>query len=1187
MRKLVLFFFLLFVLTGLQYSTPPADAQGWRLFTNKIKSDKKKEKSGETAPPEEQAPPLFDDSKNNVDLDAVSEPEESNAPAAPANHAAPGPKGMLDFSDALGDDASDSYGYAEDENDEPPTFESNANFAESLPSYRNFPEQKADARLNDVCFIDASTGWAVGDRGTILRTKNGGAEWTLLDSTTDVNLFAVSFFDENYGLAVGGRVLPSTHVGQGVVLRTVDGGDSWVESATPSFPILRDVKIVDEENAWIAGDASNLYPSGLFFSADTGIEWTSVEGNKRDGWRVALYDPIERLGIGVTNEGKVQSVDGDEAKPSSLSLGTRRVKDVAYDPSDNRAWIVGDQGLALNSVDFGANWAQTPGGLPNEAENYFDLEAVAARDGFVGAVGSPGSLFFYSDDAGATWNASRTGVKTPLRKLCFVDRNVGWAVGDLGTIAATVDGGKTWTTQRAGAQRAALLGVLGRAEDVPLEALVQLAGDEGYLVEFALVAREANKEGLSEEIPLTERLNEALVETGAAGLTQANVFILNPAEQRDSIEQILRRFDEENDGDGLARFRERLVRLIRIWRPSALLTIDSTLEDGVGDVGAIPNKLDPSKPDGAKALVGALAANAASLDARPRDAFQELLLRELPAAIKNAADPAAYPEHLTACGLEPWAVKKARLLCRGQTQGNMTIDSSYYCASLGRPIAEIAANARAIVSGSAQTKDSTNFQTLFCAAVPKHADKTFFDGLELPYASDARRARQTGLAARSDALAARAGDRRQKLGVVDAAVRKRGDLLLSQLRGNIQGADPEFAVEYLENVGRRFAKLGEWAAAEEAFSLVALELIDVPQSREALTWLAQYYSGSETERRVVTQGETSVDDSRIDRLENAQKLGDSIREIVPETFMSPEVRFPLAAAQARKGDLAGAMRFYQARSEASSGDVWAVRAAAEYWLRAPSTDVRSVETKYCPLSMFAARRLPGRPYLDGVLEPDYWENAQRLDLSTPFQGAPSTREPTLAETAAKNWREKNKAFSRSLGTTVSIGYDSQFLYIGAACQKASGYDYAASSNGATLSNALSEAAANSNESEDDLPRGRDADLSSYDRVEFQFDLDGDYTTAYRFVFDCRGWAFDSNWNDPTWNPGLFVAKAETETAWTIEAAIPLAELTDHTPNPGEVWRAAVKRVTPGVGVECWNVENSDAGKDAFGLMSFD
>ncbi len=1196
MRKsLAVLFVLLLAATFATIDSGSVRAQGWRLFSGKIKeaaleknNDSINGKSGQTGEDKEELPPLFDVSrKDREQFEERGVERRDSAEDASVDAGAPVVQGGDPNSSGAPQD--DDARYSREADDSPRATEE-AFFAPELPSYRNFPEQKNDARLNDVCFVSSTRGWAVGDRGVVWRTDDGGDSWTLAETPSDANLFAVSFLDENYGLAVGGRVLPTSGAGRGVVLRTIDGGRTWDEIETAAFPLLRDVKIVDEKNAWIAGDSSDLYPSGLFFSADTGLEWIRVEGNKRDGWRAILFDPIEQIGIGTTTEGAIQSVEGALAERNPIALGTRRARDVAYDGSAARAWIVGDQGLTLVSSDFGENWSPAPGGFPNDSQNYFDLSGVVARDGFVGVVGTPGSLFFYSDDGGNVWNAAPTGVTTPLRKVAFVDRDRGWAVGDLGVIVATNDGGKTWRSQRSGGSRAALLGVFGRADDVPIEALVQLAGDGGFLTHIALVARESDKEGTASEIPFADRFNEALVESGALGMTQESLFMLNPSARRDSIEQILERFDAENDGNGLARLRERLVRLLRTWRPSVLMTADSILDDDATNVGRLPDSIDLTTARGTRALVGALAANSATLDDRPRDAFQELLLRELPAAVKNAADPTSFPEHLVACRLEPWSVKKARALCRGKNQGNLSIDSDFFCASLGRPIAEIAANARSLISGSSEVKDATNFQTLFCTVPTKFADKTFFDGFDLPYGCDARRARQIELADLTDSLLARAGERRRKLGIGDALTRKSGaqdksaDVLLAQLRGNIRGVDPDFAVEYLQTVGKRFAEQGALSAAEEAYSLVARELPDRPKSAEAFAWLAQYYSGTEPTRRARLQGETTLNENWNDRLINARNLAETLRDVAPETFMSPEIRFPLAVAQVKLGDLAGAMKFYLTRSQASQADVWGVRAAAEYWLRAPENDLVSTDRQYCPLGRMTCRRILQKPYLDGTFEPDVWDSSRAVDLSTPFQEAPPAREPTLAEKNAKNWRQKNRAFSRRLGTSLMLARDSEYLYVGLTCQKTLGVDdpnrEGDSKNG--LADALDAAAEN-----EGSKRERDADLSRQDRVEILLDLDGDYATAHQFVFDRRGWAFDSSWGDPTWNPEIFVASSETNAAWTIEAALPLAEMAERPPEPNDVWRIAVRRIAPGAGIECWNVENSDAGERAFGMLEFE
>ena len=76
-------------------------------------------------------------------------------------------------------------------------------------------ESGTNEDLYDVSSTDANTATVVGDTGTILRTTNGGETWVAQDSGTTVGLRGVSFVDANTGTVVGG---------EGTILRTTDGG---------------------------------------------------------------------------------------------------------------------------------------------------------------------------------------------------------------------------------------------------------------------------------------------------------------------------------------------------------------------------------------------------------------------------------------------------------------------------------------------------------------------------------------------------------------------------------------------------------------------------------------------------------------------------------------------------------------------------------------------------------------------------------------------------------------------------------------------------------------------------------------------------------------------------------------------------------------------------------------------------
>ena len=129
-----------------------------------------------------------------------------------------------------------------------------------------------------------------------------------------------------------------------------------------------------------------------------------------------------------------------------------------------------------------------------------------------------------------------------------------------------------------------------------------------------------------------------------------------------------------------------------------------------------------------------------------------------------------------------------------------------------------------------------------------------------------------------------------------------------------------------------------------------------------------------------------------------------------------------------------------------------------------------------------------------------------------------------------------------------LAYDGEFLYLGVRCRKAPGVAYEATPG----------------------PRPRDPDLSSHDRVDIYLDLDRDAATYFRLTVDHRGWTGEECWGDRTWNPPWYVAARQDEEFWTIEAAIPLIELTGIKPASGSAWSLGVQRVVPSIGFQSWS-----------------
>ena len=292
-----------------------------------------------------------------------------------------------------------------------------------------------DARLNDICFVDAQHGWAVGDRGVIWSTEDGGRQWRLQPSGVTCSLAAVCFQNEQLGWAAGGLAHPYTHTSSGVLLTTRDGGQTWTGNPKLGLPALRRLRFFDPQHGWAIGCPSAMYPSGVFVTDDGGRHWRPLPGSAATGWLAADFLDLHcgalagRSGsLAVVSQGQIEAVRSDQ-------FGLRSLVEMRLVPP-KYGWLVGDGGTVCLTGDLGSTWRAPPGALP-EAARQFDFAALAVRGPKCWVAGEPGTRVFHTADAGHTWNVFATGSAVPLRAIWFVDDQHGWAAGELGTILAT------------------------------------------------------------------------------------------------------------------------------------------------------------------------------------------------------------------------------------------------------------------------------------------------------------------------------------------------------------------------------------------------------------------------------------------------------------------------------------------------------------------------------------------------------------------------------------------------------------------------------------------------------------------------------------------------------------------------------------------------------------------------------
>ena len=104
--------------------------------------------------------------------------------------------------------------------------------------------------LNSVYFFDSNTGWAVGSDSVILKTTNGGINWTSHLSGTGNTLYSVYFPDNNTGWAVGSN---------STILKTTNSGTSWISQTNGAdYVTFSTVYFIDENTGWTAGGSTIL-----------------------------------------------------------------------------------------------------------------------------------------------------------------------------------------------------------------------------------------------------------------------------------------------------------------------------------------------------------------------------------------------------------------------------------------------------------------------------------------------------------------------------------------------------------------------------------------------------------------------------------------------------------------------------------------------------------------------------------------------------------------------------------------------------------------------------------------------------------------------------------------------------------------------------------------------------------------
>ncbi|MEK9136362.1 MAG: YCF48-related protein, partial [Bacteroidota bacterium] len=297
-------------------------------------------------------------------------------------------------------------------------------------------------RAQSIWFADANTGYvgagtASGFNGTIIKTTDGGLNWTSVYTTTATTVQTISGTNAQILYAV---------LADGSVIKTTDGGTSW-SAPTPGTvgQFMYGMSFVDSLTGFVAGGGGLISKT-----TNAGATWTAI---------APLQTNWSYFQVKIISANEIYLVGAPDSLYKSTNLGTTwtalPIMPVSG-PASTFIWysldkqgsvltLAGDFGIIAKSTDGGNTWSSNNFLLTTQI--MFDIQVVPGTRTVL-AVGrqytSMTRQVLRSTNGGDTWSAIDLGIVTDLQAISMVNSQIGYACGTNSQVVKTTNGGLTW-----------------------------------------------------------------------------------------------------------------------------------------------------------------------------------------------------------------------------------------------------------------------------------------------------------------------------------------------------------------------------------------------------------------------------------------------------------------------------------------------------------------------------------------------------------------------------------------------------------------------------------------------------------------------------------------------------------------------------------------------------------------------
>jgi photosystem II stability/assembly factor-like uncharacterized protein len=348
-----------------------------------------------------------------------------------------------------------------------------------------------NSNIRNSFFLNGSKGWVLNERYNpnytmeLLMTSNGGVDWSVIYNFQDWggNVSFITFFNEYSGLLIrsdynisvlyktadGGHtwsniyswntpVSSSKFISQntayvtvnGILNKTTDGGHNWTTLLIPGGNPVSRVQVFG--NSLIVATGTIGYPSWITtfnISTDDGINWNnySVSGYDSQIYTIQILNPYR---IYFTNLRYLLETKDLGQNWVKIPIGPIHNLESLIYVSGGEPFAVGWKYDSLSLKYEGTIICSPPTWRAKTTYQDQKLKCITAKNNFEIFIGGydysygGNSIIYKCNNHGDSLELKYNSGGQIINSICFLDNLNGVAVGGLGMLLKTSDGGENW-----------------------------------------------------------------------------------------------------------------------------------------------------------------------------------------------------------------------------------------------------------------------------------------------------------------------------------------------------------------------------------------------------------------------------------------------------------------------------------------------------------------------------------------------------------------------------------------------------------------------------------------------------------------------------------------------------------------------------------------------------------------------